>query len=103
MDEGLEIGMFFPGLCLSPPNDGVEPGQHLDVLGRTSIFGHPTLEIPAEILPNLQGMERGEDTLRNARRQLFAGFRGPRLEQHGMALRWTGHVERPSHREIRAP
>src|SRR6516225_8372159 len=48
-------------------------------------------------------MERGEDTLRNARRQLFAGFRGPRLEQHGMALRWTGHVERPSHREIRAP
>src|SRR6516165_1740123 len=70
------------------------------MLGRTPVFGHSALEIPAEGLAHLHRVHGGEDALRNPCRQLLAGLGGSGLKQYRVALRRTRHVEWPSHREI---
>src|SRR5438094_699031 len=100
MDEGLQVGVLLLRLRLIPPDDRIEAGHDLEMLGRAAVFRHPSLEILAEILAHLKRIERREDALRGPRGKLLAGFRRSRLEQNRMPLRRASDVERPAHREI---
>ncbi len=84
-----------PGDRAGGTDDRCDRRQDLHLTGVAAVGGGPFLDLPVEVLRRLERGVTAEDHVGPARSEVLALGGGSGLDHHRIALRRTGHVERP--------
>lgn len=102
VDQFLQYGVLVLGLGAGAADHGEETGHHLHLVGVAPVGGGLLLDAAVERLRIVQGLGGREHHLGPAGGEVLAVRGGARLDEHGVTLGRTGHVERTAHREVLA-